>query len=807
MPISYYNPKQEIRLSAYADTIVLEPDGCESRLRAIRFGGYPEMVRAMSDAIYAGATLETEFAGETVMLFCEPKKYECHLSHDGIYAEATILSLDDADTAAKKDEEAQVDGQTNVELPPRKCVLFCPAGDRRALFEALDRKTAVPLIPEFQDYVLDELQRRRLLKPLRVISIRERLEAWLLLCKKDDANIVKVLEDGLKSGAIRIPGTVQNLNGFDSVHSVTSYLSAFGVTVAERIRNQFQPLFDPAAEQLSPEILRINDHICARAGYSLYPAQLAVAESVKRKLSEGKSAFIVAECGSGKTKIGATALAAYQAQKRKKTFNIILCPSHVAKKWVREIAETLPDTAGVIVRSITELDSLYAQYRQGDKSIYAVISKEKARDGYMRRPAVLFDARKGAFRCPGCGSVIELPSSDDTYDWVTAKPEAFRMENRRNHQCVNCGSPLWTAVNPSVPSPWVKIPEYGWVHRKLAVHAMQKTKNPAALDALQALRENSDGYFPTRGACRRYPLSSYIKKRYRGRLDGLIVDELHEYNNDSGQGDAMAELFGTAKKVIGMTATLINGYSSGIFHLLYRTSAQLMLTDEGYRTEILTDKIKTTDREDWVQKKLAAGMQVLIVNPSLVETGLDLNAFTTLVFYSMGYKLFTLRQASRRSWRINQKAPAVKVYMLYYEDTMQQKCLKLMASKLAVAGLIEGNFSEEGLAAMSDVQDMTSQMAKELMLGIRDNVEDIAAAFRKMAFENPDREVPEVPAEETSLPPESVPAMIEQPKRVFTVEQEEKLQAAMVQLEQQKAKRTKKTQQVENQLSLFDSVA
>lgn len=807
VPISYFNPKQEIRLSAYADTIILEPDGREQRLRAIRFGGYPEMVRAMSDAIYAGATLETEFAGEPAMLACEPKKYECHLSHDGIYAEATILSLDDADTAAKKDEDAQADGQTNVELPPRKCILFCPAGDRQALFEALDRKTAVPLIPEFQDYVLDELRRRRWLKPLRVISIRERLEAWLLLCKKDDANIVKVLEDGLKTGAIRIPGTVQNPNGFDRVHSVTSYLSAFGVTVAERIRNQFQPLFDPAAEQLSPEILRINDYIRAHAGYSLYPAQLAVAESVKRKLSEGKSAFIVAECGSGKTKIGATALAAYQAQKRKKTFNIVLCPSHVAKKWVREIAETLPDTAGVIVRSITELDSLYAQYQQGDKSIYAVISKEKARDGYMRRPAVLFDARKGAFRCPNCGGIIELPSSDDTDGWVTAKPEAFRMENRRNHQCMNCESPLWTAVNPSVPSPWVKIPEYGWVHRKLAVHAIQKTKNPAALDALQTLQENPDGYFPTRGACRRYPLSSYIKKRYRGRLDGLIVDELHEYNNDSGQGDAMAELFGTAKKVIGMTATLINGYSSGIFHLLYRTSAQLMLADEGYRTEIMTDKIKTTDREEWVQKKLAAGMQVLIVNPSLVETGLDLNAFTTLVFYSMGYKLFTLRQASRRSWRINQKAPAVKVYMLYYEDTMQQKCLKLMASKLAVAGLIEGSFSEEGLAAMSDVQDMTSQMAKELMLGIRDNVEDIAAAFKKMAFENPDREVPATPVVETTLPLEPTPAMIEQPKRVFTVEQEEKLQAAMVQLEQQKAKRTKKTQQVENQLSLFDSVA
>ena len=54
----------------------------------------------------------------------------------------------------------------------------------------------------------------------------------------------------------------------------------------------------------------------------------------------------------------------------------------------------------------------------------------------------------------------------------------------------------------------------------------------------------------------------------------------------------------------------------------------------------------------------------------------------------------------------------------------------VMASKLAVAGLIEGYFSEEGLAAMSDVRDMTSQMAKELAQGIKDNVEDIVQFHR-----------------------------------------------------------------------------
>ena len=64
---------------------------------------------------------------------------------------------------------------------------------------------------------------------------------------------------------------------------------------------------------------------------------------------------------------------------------------------------------------------------------------------------------------------------------------------------------------------------------------------------------------------------------------------------------------------------------------------------------------------------------MLITNPRCVETGLDLNAFTTLIFYSMGYNLFTLRQAARRSWRINQTAPQVEVYMLYYVDTIRPR--------------------------------------------------------------------------------------------------------------------------------------
>ena len=98
---------------------------------------------------------------------------------------------------------------------------------------------------------------------------------------------------------------------------------------------------------------------------------------------------------------------------------------------------------------------------------------------------------------------------------------------------------------------------------------------------------------------------------------------------------------------------------------------------EGIRTDILAPTVPPEKREEWVEKRVNSGLQALITNPRCVETGLDLNAFTTLIFYSMGYNLFTLRQASRRSWRINQTAPRVEVYMLYYKDTMQAKAMKL----------------------------------------------------------------------------------------------------------------------------------
>ena len=1015
LELTYFDPKAQVRLTTYADTIITEPNGREESIAAVRFGGYPEMVRAMSDAIYGGGTVDLIQNGNTFHLKSKPKSYQRHMSHDGTYATATLIISDDALSANQQDdgEDERESTSKQPEPPkPRKCYIFCPAGDRDSLFAEVDRKTAAPLLPEFQDYVLDELTARKILRRMKVFALHEKLDAWLLELLPDDRNVVDVLEQGLKEGKIMIPGAVADKpDGFRDVTGVTSYLNTFGVDVAERIRNQFIPLFDPAAEPLSEEILTINDYIQQQAGYSLYDAQLAVAETVKRQLERRNAAFIVAECGTGKTKIGSTALGALHglmaAQRRRgatKTFNLVMCPSHVTRKWVREIRETLPDTYGMVVKSIADLDRLYAMYEAGDKSVFAVFSKERARDGYMRYPAVHVGRRHGHWylACPDCGKPVMRECSDDGSRYFEhADPFFFQREHRQNRVCRECGSMLWAPVVPGRNIPWTKITDFGWICKEWASVYLIRTKNTAVQNKLRQIAGDPQGAFPVTGAVRRFPLSTYIKKKYRGRIDGFLCDELHEYNNKSGQGDAMAELFGVSKQFVGMTATLINGYSSGIFHLLYRVVPGLMnkdgksyrrpgdfdaeygvveetyetidaeynsnrrvsrrktqsrqlpgvsplvfsrflleytaflslsdmgkdlpdyeeipvplempeevyagykhaedtlrrfmksdrkaarkllsaymnlltvypdqpygqpeivhpingsvvvmpksigdfnsilpkeektleivrakiaagervliytswtrtdsqrklqglLNQEGIHTDILAPTISPEKREAWVEQRVNSGLQVLITNPKCVETGLDLNTFTTLIFYSMGYNLFTLRQASRRSWRINQTAPRVEVYMLYYADTMQAKAMKLMASKLAVAGLIEGSFSEEGLAAMSDVRDMTSQMAKELAQGIKDNVEDIAAAFKKMAVINPDRERRQqitLPAAEwkTAEEPEIV--------TIRTSDQQRKRVLYDGLLEMSEKKRKKPRQELEDQLSIFGDAA
>lgn len=190
---------------------------------------------------------------------------------------------------------------------------------------------------------------------------------------------------------------------------------------------------------------------------------------------------------------------------------------------------------------------------------------------------------------------------------------------------------------------------------------------------------------------------------------------------------------------------------------------QKILSDEGIRSAVLRASVDTSKRESWYAKQVKNGIQVVIAHPKLVETGLDLLDFPTIIFYESGYSLHTLRQASRRSWRIGQKWP-VRVKFMCQEGTMQTACLRHMGKKLLVALTMEGKFAGEGLQSIDEDDDMLSAMARELVE--RNGIGETADAVWKALNAEHQKLFPTSPAghAEIGLEPdeESVDALVDE---------------------------------------------
>jgi hypothetical protein len=201
-----------------------------------------------------------------------------------------------------------------------------------------------------------------------------------------------------------------------------------------------------------------------------------------------------------------------------------------------------------------------------------------------------------------------------------------------------------------------------------------------------------------------------------------------------------------------------------------------ILAKEGIRVAVLTTQVAPEEREAWYERQLRAGVQVVIGHPRLVQTGLDLWAFPDIFFYETGYSIYTLRQASRRSWRIGQRKN-VNVKFFYYAGTMQETCVRLMGKKLLVSLAMEGKFASDGLQAIDEGDDILMAMARELVTekGIGESADAVWKSLQKqqaevfgvravetlpslIETEHPCGDVPEV----IISPPTSIPEVVTQ---------------------------------------------
>lgn len=158
------------------------------------------------------------------------------------------------------------------------------------------------------------------------------------------------------------------------------------------------------------------------------------------------------------------------------------------------------------------------------------------------------------------------------------------------------------------------------------------------------------------------------------------------------------------------------------------------LNKRGIKTEILRSyTTPPKNRENWIQKRLEQNdADAFLSNPSLVKTGLDLYEFQDLVFYQTGYNIYTLRQASRRSWRLGQKE-SINAHFLCYADSAQSDAMKLIANKLVTSLAVEGDLSESGLSDMAtSANSVLHDLTRNLVNGTEEKgVTEAFATYRK----------------------------------------------------------------------------
>jgi hypothetical protein len=160
----------------------------------------------------------------------------------------------------------------------------------------------------------------------------------------------------------------------------------------------------------------------------------------------------------------------------------------------------------------------------------------------------------------------------------------------------------------------------------------------------------------------------------------------------------------------------------------------------GAKPFILYGKVDPKKREGVLENQLKVGCNIFIANPKLVQTGLDLVDFPSLVFFECGYSLYVTIQASRRAWRIIQTQPC-KTFFPYYTDSMEARAVALIGRKQRAAKLLYGD-NDVGLSELTgggdDANDLIAELAKSL--DADEDVTDLRDLFKAASHEESSRE-------------------------------------------------------------------
>lgn len=343
------------------------------------------------------------------------------------------------------------------------------------------------------------------------------------------------------------------------------WFDQYGAEIAEAVERMHSPKFDGDLRPWESTFNRLTapGMLPGHTTPEILPLQKETAAAINVGWRTYKAILLSGEQGLGKTTIATTAAECYRDThklgKAQKTRVVVVCPSHLVRKWIREV-ETITGVKGIAVtaKTITDVDNFFnppplvvddtisfAKRKKAPKvnPEYLILSKETAKLG---APWKAVWGKRNSIEKEVTPERREYEKEE--YDWYT------RTNVMRRHW-------EWYDVTKNVVvSKYVCRSCFGALPMEPNVKLQEKC--PHCKEPMYSYTALS-----AKGT-KRWPLARYIAQRY-ARQYIVIADESHQYQNASAQGHAMLHLTSASKKVLAMTGTIYGGRASSIFFMLY----------------------------------------------------------------------------------------------------------------------------------------------------------------------------------------------------------------------------------------------
>ncbi|MGN5650751.1 hypothetical protein [Bacillus sp. Brlt_9] len=462
-------------------------------------------------------------------------------------------------------------------------------------------------------YLVRELKLQNRIKQLEILQCSS--EVIAVEIHIIESEIKEIISKGLRSGTITLSKARvvnNNYNDFDE------YMPLYSDSFKNRIESISEPIHRRGVYKI------LNTESLSHLGRKPIPEQLEIIEAGLKSLRLQKRMVIVGEPGVGKTFMMSTIAYLDSINSKKPMKLLVLSPDHLVESaWQNEAEITLIESEYHHINSISDLITYKnLGYFTDHKPRVFILSQSAAKNGYSKRPAALWKTRlikseaveneyidRKVFCCPNCGVIIKKKkkntvqnNNEPKYIDVPVDFDHFSSEKNTNYKCNDCNTVLWAVNNKNASSINKKrisqikndsliytsvgfIPkdiealkrEIDYCEKQFVEKPSKKLKT--RLKDLRDAEKQLIGEQKAKIAISPYKVSiaEYILKKMNKVFTHLIIDELHEFQNeDSSRGKAFGKLVSACPKIIAGTGTMMNGYAKSLFYMFYILFPQKM---------------------------------------------------------------------------------------------------------------------------------------------------------------------------------------------------------------------------------------